>query len=97
MKVEFEPAAREEFLRAVRWYAKEAGVECALAFDDEVQTTLKFVAENLYASTAATHGLRKHPLRRFPYTVFIRAESGTLRVIAVAHQSRMPNYWSDRV
>ena len=97
MKVEFEPAAEDEFLRAVRWYAKEAGSEIAIAFDDEVQRSLSFLVNNAYAASAATHGLRKFPLRRFPYTLHFRLEPNLLRILAVAHQSRMPNYWSDRV
>jgi toxin ParE1/3/4 len=97
MKVEFEPAAEDEFLRAVRWYAMEAGIEIALAFDDEVQRTLAFLVNNAYATSAAAHGLRKFPLRRFPYSLYIRLERNLLRVVAVAHQSRMPNYWADRM
>ena len=95
MKVEFEPAAEDEFLRAVRWYAKEAGVEIAIAFDDEVQRTLALLVNNAYAASAAAHGLRQFPLRRFPYTLHFRLEPSLLRIVAVAHQSRMPDYWLD--
>jgi toxin ParE1/3/4 len=74
----------------------EAGIEIAIAFDDEVQRTVTFLVNNAYAASAAAHGLRKFPLRRFPYTLHFRLETNLLRVIAVAHQSRMPNYWSER-
>ena len=41
---------------------------------------------------------REAVLRRYPYSVVYRvATSGDVQVIAVAHASREPGYWRDRV
>jgi toxin ParE1/3/4 len=96
MKLVFEPAARAEFLRAIQRYAAEAGAIIASEFKSEVTTKLSALAENPVLGSVALHDIRRSPLRRFPFTIFYRAEADTLRVIAVAHQSRMPEYWRQR-
>ena len=41
--------------------------------------------------------IRRALLPRFPFAVvFLRAEQ-TIRVLAIAHQKRRPNYWLNRV
>ncbi len=39
---------------------------------------------------------RLWPLRRFPYTLVYRVHGELLTVLAVAHQSRSPEYWVGR-
>jgi toxin ParE1/3/4 len=97
MKMVFEPAARNEFLRAIRWYATEAGVARATSSEAEVRKTLTLIQENSHLGSSAPFGLRQFPLRRHPFTLFYRPEPDTLRIIAVAHQTRLPNYWAGRV
>jgi toxin ParE1/3/4 len=97
MKTVFEPAARNEFLRAIRWYATEAGVKRADAFETEVRETLTLIQENSHLGSSAPFGLRQFPLHHYPFTLFYRPEPDTLRIIAVAHQTRLPNYWAGRV
>jgi toxin ParE1/3/4 len=96
MKLAFEPAARTEFLRAVQRYAIEAGAVIASEFKEEVTTKLSALIENPTLGSVALRDIRRFPLRRFPFTIFYRTEADALRVIAVAHQSRMPEYWRQR-
>ncbi len=42
-------------------------------------------------------GVRTWALKRFPYTLVYRVEGDLITVIAVAHQSREPRYWVDRL
>jgi plasmid stabilization system protein ParE len=83
-------------MRAIRWYAGEAGSAIAIRFQEEVRLTLQTLVENPELGALASHGLRRRALRRYPYTVFYRVEPDILRVIAVAHQSRRPDYWLGR-
>jgi hypothetical protein len=46
---------------------------------------------------AGIRGVKRLPLRRFPYAVVVRAEASELVVIAFAHTSRRPGYWRDRL
>ena len=43
-------------------------------------------------------GVRRIPLRRFPFTLVYRHTPGTqlVEVVAIAHQSRRPDYWRHR-
>jgi plasmid stabilization system protein ParE len=96
VKARFEPAARKEFLCAVRWYADEAGATVASRFHDDVRNAVQRLLENPMSGALVSHGLRRHLLHRYPYTIYYRAEPRVLRIIAIAHQSRRPGYWSGR-
>ncbi|MCA9536846.1 MAG: hypothetical protein KC593_24355 [Myxococcales bacterium] len=41
--------------------------------------------------------LRAFSLKRFPYTVVVAVQEGRSVIIAVAHMSREPGYWRDRL
>ena len=41
-------------------------------------------------------GIRKHRLKRFPYTVYYPELDDAIWIAAVAHQRRRPGYWSGR-
>lgn len=96
MKAQFEPAARAEFLRSIRWYAGEASQDTAKRFEREVRKVIRRLLENPMMGALASHGLRRHSLHRYPYTIYYRIEPDILRIIAIAHQSRRPDYWSER-
>jgi hypothetical protein len=36
-------------------------------------------------------------LRGFPYSLFYVVEQKLIWILAVAHQSRLPGYWTDRL
>jgi hypothetical protein len=42
------------------------------------------------------HGLRRFPLKRFPFALLYRVDGERLRIIAVAHRRQRPGYWSRR-
>ena len=46
---------------------------------------------------AIEHGVRTMVLDRFPYTLMYVVQETELFVVAVAHQSRRPAYWADRI
>lgn len=41
-------------------------------------------------------GVRKRPLRRFPYSVLYRIDEEEIVIVAVMHQRRRPYYWIER-
>jgi toxin ParE1/3/4 len=96
MKLAFEPEARAEFLKALQRYNAEAGTVIADGFKNEVAAKLSTLAENPALGPIALHDIRRFPLHRFPFTIFYRIKTDTLQIIAVAHQSRMPEYWRRR-
>jgi plasmid stabilization system protein ParE len=42
-------------------------------------------------------GIRKRPLRRFPYSLLYRTDKEEIVIIAVMHQRRHPSYWTARL
>jgi plasmid stabilization system protein ParE len=89
--------ATAELTHAIRWYERQ-------------RTGLG--GELLDAITAAIDLIRTHPeigvprptrqssrqlrVSRFPYNVVYRIRDNDVYVVAIAHTSRRPNYWSGR-
>lgn len=97
MSYSFTPAAREEFLGAMRWYLADGGQVPAEFFEHEVDRALRLLDFMPRLGTPGYGGTRTWPVRDFPYTVVYRVEADDgISVIAVAHQSREPGYWRGR-
>ena len=94
-KHEFHPAARKEFLDALRYYQEKAQVGSAL--EEEVSRTVDMILTYPESSPIVTaEGARRRPVRRFPYSLYYLVKSNLISILAVAHQSRRPGYWKDR-
>jgi len=64
----FEPAARLDLLDAIHWYLEKAGPTQASRFEAEIHRSLNLLVQLPALGTTSRHGVRKLPLRRFPYT-----------------------------
>lgn len=96
MKVEFFPSAEQELIEAFEHYEAQLqglGNEFLL----EVERVSAILAElpSLGEKLDSTH--RRLPLQRFPYALIFRRDAEVIRVVAVAHRRRRPDYWSPRV
>ncbi|NTV09630.1 MAG: type II toxin-antitoxin system RelE/ParE family toxin [Zoogloea sp.] len=96
MRHVFHPAATQEFIDALGWYLEEAGAVQAMRFAKEVHRGLRLVARMPALGSPGKNGVRRFPLPHFPYLLVYPGEPGLLRVIAVAHLRREPDYWSGR-
>lgn len=91
------PLALAELREAAAFYTDRAGAELGLAFVAEFERVAKIIQANPMAGTAVRVNRLAYPFRRFPYSVmYYQAQDGELRIIAVAHQRRRPNYWAKR-
>jgi plasmid stabilization system protein ParE len=94
--VTFHEAAFSELERAVEFYNDEsAGLGDALAA--EVQSVVARIAENPDAGFLVRRAVRRRLLPRFRYSVLYSASDGRLRVLAIMHHGRDPDYWTERV
>jgi plasmid stabilization system protein ParE len=91
----FDPDARREYFDAIRYYSDHAGPGVAAAFISEFERVLAAVRENP-AAGAPFRGCRRFLFRRFPYSLVYEPEPRSVHVLALAHQSRRPGYWSRR-
>ena len=88
--------ARGELAFGVSFYDSEypgLGQELAI----EVRRLCRLISESPTAGIELRTGLRRRILRRFPYSILYTIDDDSVLVIAVAHQSRRPGYWTRRV
>lgn len=88
-------AADAEFTDALCWYA-ERSPDVALTFDSEFDEVLARIADSPGRFPVCDDRHRYVLMRRFPYLVIYRTVAETITIIAVAHTSREPGYWTDR-
>lgn len=96
MRVSFNPEALAEAEEATRWYCENGGANPSRAFIQELRRVVSLATEQPGIGSPGTHKTTRLYLKRFPYTLVFRVQNQTLRVIAVAHQSRRPGYWAGR-
>ena len=101
MKLIVEPPAREELDQAAFWYEQQStglGDDFADAIGEAIE---RIQADPLCGSlmeTCEDPQIRRVPIRRFPYIVIYDCHRlpDELRVLAIMHMSRRPNYWKGR-
>lgn len=101
MNFRFAPEAADELAEAAAWYdGRVEGLGRRLVKD--VHALLLQVAERprSFPRLLAIEGsleVRRAPLANFPYALVFLAREHDVRVLAVAHVKRRPDYWLSRV
>jgi toxin ParE1/3/4 len=94
--VEHHPGARLDVIEAFEWYElREA--DLGVRFQGELAAAEKFVQRNPLLGQPFKFGTRKWPLKVFPYTLIYSIELDLILVLAVAHYSRVSDYWHYRL
>jgi plasmid stabilization system protein ParE len=95
--VELHEEAAAEYDAAFDWYV-ERSPDAALKFDAEVGRALTQILQAPQRWAAGPYKTRKFLLRQFPFTLIYRERAlGDIQVVAVAHTSRNPGYWKQRL
>jgi plasmid stabilization system protein ParE len=94
--LEIHPAALAEAEGAARWYA-ERNPAAAEAFVAEVDVAVAGLEREPHIYPIHEHGTRRVLLQRFPFSVVYRFDSERILIVAFAHASRRPGYWSVRL
>ncbi|HEY4641609.1 MAG TPA: type II toxin-antitoxin system RelE/ParE family toxin [Thermoanaerobaculia bacterium] len=96
MKVKFHPEARVELREAKRWY-RDRSPMVAIAFAHTIEHAIHEIVAAPHRYPTGEHDTRHFVIpRRFPYTVVYRIRQTDIVIVAIAHQSREPEYWRDR-
>lgn len=89
--------AEIEFYNAVTYYEEQSdglGIEFAL----EVFSTISQIVEHPFSWPRLSGKLRRCFCKRFPYSlVYEIIDEENLTILAIAHSSRKPGYWKDRL
>lgn len=90
--------ASDEFTEGVRWYErKRPGL--GGDFYDAVVRTIDLIREHPAIGRSRERPIahRRLLVDRFPYTIVYRERTDDLNIIAIAHTSRRPGYWRNRL
>lgn len=89
------PEARAEFDSSYDFYeSRQEGL--GEAFADSVNAVFKRIEVSPQCHRCVVNDIRRAVVSKFPYCVYYREESDTVRVIAVFHTKRDPNIWKRR-
>jgi hypothetical protein len=88
--------AETEFLTEIA-YLEDSRPGLGRRSYDEVKRAESFIAESPEAAEEIRPGVRKRLIRVFRYALIYSIEPEELLIIAVAHPSRRPGYWANRI
>jgi plasmid stabilization system protein ParE len=87
--------AEREYAEALTWYM-ERSVRAAEQFDMEVDRALREIAAAPDRFPRCDERHQYFLMRKFPFQVIYRRAGDDIIVMAFAHTSRSPGYWSGR-
>lgn len=96
MKSRFHEAADAELTEAVAYYDRKA-VGLGGRFLKDVKAATRYIEQYPEVAPVIEDGVRAKVLLSFPYSLMYVVEAHELFIVAVAHQSRRPAYWADRL
>ena len=97
MRIRYNPLARDEIIKGAEYFNAE--VEgLGNRFLDEIDKVVLDIADLPILWPITKYGTRKRILvSPFPYSIHYKIVQDEIAIIAVAHQSRHPEYWIDRL
>ncbi|CAN5453467.1 hypothetical protein BH10ACI2_BH10ACI2_14740 [soil metagenome] len=96
MILEMHPEARLEFREAIAYY-ESCREGLGLEFSREIYASINRIADLPMLWSKLTINSRRFLTKRFPYSIIYQALDDSILIVAVAHQSRKPGYWKDRL
>jgi plasmid stabilization system protein ParE len=93
--IEISAAARIDYEDAWEWYFRQNS-EAAESFEAAFQAALTRIEEGPHRLPFIDRSRQYCLMPRFPYQLIYRVKEGHVRVIAVAHAKRRPNFWRRR-
>src|SRR5258708_7489018 len=96
MKARFHDAAQVELAEAVDYYdEKTDGLGGRLLA--EIRAATRRIEQYPEIAPEIDHAVRGKVLSTFPYTLMYVIDPDELFIVAVAHHSKNPGYWVDRL
>lgn len=96
MKLRYLSVARAEFREAIGWY-RARSIGAARHFNTEVKVAESLLSQHPRIGRRVVADARSLCVNDFPFSLIYTIESDELLVVAVAHHSRRPGYWMDRL
>ena len=96
MNYHFEVHARQELRDAIVYY-DSVDSRLGADFREEVERVISLIRQFPKAWPQLSLSTRRCRTKRFPYGLIYRIRNDEIEIVAVAHFSREPNYWVDRL
>jgi plasmid stabilization system protein ParE len=98
MTFDFHEDALKEYEEAGHWY-EERRFRLGVEFTETIDAAIAAILGDPERNRPAGRGVRVFRVKRFPYYVYYKfyPERGHVRIAAVAHFKRHPDYWRSRV
>ena len=96
MRLIYHPEAEAELIQAAHFYearVPQLGAQF-LATADQALSVLSELPDRWRIIEA---DVRRYAMRRFPYFIYYRILPDHLRILAIAHHRRHPDYWRGRL
>jgi plasmid stabilization system protein ParE len=93
--LEFHTEALLELEEAARWYAERSQV-AAVNFRITIEKALSEIVASPQRWPLVRDEQRRFLLHHFPFGIVYHHIPGIVRVVAIAHLRRRPEYWSHR-
>lgn len=88
--------AEEEMTEAAVFY-EAASPRLGSDFLDDVQRVIALIRGQPSIGWNTGQGLRRMLLHKFPFSLIYASGAEEIVIVAVAHQSRRPDYWKERL
>ncbi|MDP4198571.1 MAG: type II toxin-antitoxin system RelE/ParE family toxin [Bacteroidota bacterium] len=88
--------AKEELAESALFYLHESP-QAAFDFEVEVDAALTAIREAPTRYRIHARDIRVKELDRFPFSLYYRTKGEEILILSVAHNTRMPDFWIDRV
>ena len=95
MEILLLPEAAQEFEDAVVYF-EEAEPGLGVRFRAELDTHVRWIAQNPTIPRLRDGVYRRVNLQVFPYYIAYLIKNESVWILAIAHGHRRPNYWIDR-
>lgn len=101
MKVQLHPDAEEELIQAAGWYEdRRPGLGAELLAEVDAGITILSKSPLMWGlwpgAPEFRPPVRRALLRRYPFAIAYQASADHVVILAIAHTSRRPFYWSAR-
>jgi toxin ParE1/3/4 len=96
MRLIYHPDAEVELIEAAKFYAQRVSTLGA-EFLDAVDQAVRAIVDAPERWRIIGGDVRRYLMPRFPYAIYYRITADHIRVLALKHHRRHPDYWRYRI
>lgn len=96
MNLKYLKIAREEFHDAIKYYETQQ-IDLGLEFQKDIRRSIERIKQFPNAYVIVKEDIRRCLLHKFNYSILYTIKDNYILIIAISHQHRKPNYWTDRI